>query len=195
MTWLRWLLCAAMAFFSGFLVSTTHAATWNWSLDGSGLAGTFETVQAYTGAGTYNYVLGSFAVTASAVPGLPTGGVSSGEYGESAFSTSPPYSFVFDGAQVTQWIKTGGNLADWWVFPVLPDSGFFNFIDFGWANGSIPSMGAYRTINAGTPGWNLTIAPVSAVPLPAALPLFATVLAGGGLIAWRRKRKAAKVAA
>jgi hypothetical protein len=31
----------------------------------------------------------------------------------------------------------------------------------------------------------------SPVPLPAALPLFATVLAGGGLIAWRRKRKAA----
>lgn len=29
------------------------------------------------------------------------------------------------------------------------------------------------------------------VPLPAALPLFATVLAGGGLVAWRRKRKAA----
>lgn len=32
-------------------------------------------------------------------------------------------------------------------------------------------------------------------PLPAALPLFATVLAGGGLLAWRRKRKAEKVAA
>jgi hypothetical protein len=32
---------------------------------------------------------------------------------------------------------------------------------------------------------------VSPVPLPAALPLFASVLAGGGLIAWRRKRKAA----
>ena len=30
---------------------------------------------------------------------------------------------------------------------------------------------------------------VSEVSLPAALPLFATVLAGGGLIAWRRKRK------
>ena len=36
---------------------------------------------------------------------------------------------------------------------------------------------------------------VSEVPIPAALPLFASVLAGGGLVAWRRKRKAAKVAA
>lgn len=36
---------------------------------------------------------------------------------------------------------------------------------------------------------------VNPVPLPVALPLFATVLAGGGLIGWRRKRKAARLAA
>ena len=38
-------------------------------------------------------------------------------------------------------------------------------------------------------------AAINPVPLPAALPLFATILAGGGLITWRRKRKAAKLAA
>jgi hypothetical protein len=42
------------------------------------------------------------------------------------------------------------------------------------------------TANAGT---------VSAVPLPAALPLFATGLGALGLLGWRRKRKAAALAA
>ncbi len=34
-------------------------------------------------------------------------------------------------------------------------------------------------------------APVAAIPLPAALPLFGTALAGMGFIGWRRRRKAA----
>jgi hypothetical protein len=34
---------------------------------------------------------------------------------------------------------------------------------------------------------------VNAVPVPAALPLFATILAGGGFVAWRRKRKAGQL--
>ena len=45
--------------------------------------------------------------------------------------------------------------------------------------------------------WSQPVTPFAAaseVPLPAALPLFATVVAAGGLLAWRRKRKTTKLA-
>jgi len=38
---------------------------------------------------------------------------------------------------------------------------------------------------------NQVIASVEATPIPAALPLFASVLGGMGLLGWRRKRKSA----
>jgi hypothetical protein len=51
----------------------------------------------------------------------------------------------------------------------------------------LTSMGDTTFCAASTGG---SCSPVSAVPLPAALPLFATGLAGLGLLGWRRKRKA-----
>lgn len=47
----------------------------------------------------------------------------------------------------------------------------------------------------GVMGLDANFVPVAETTLPAALPLFATILAGGGLIAWRRKRKTLKLAA
>jgi hypothetical protein len=56
--------------------------------------------------------------------------------------------------------------------------------------------GAFYTPLLGQPGFSSSdaityhfISDSSAVPLPAALPLFATGLAGLGLLGWRRKRK------
>lgn len=53
------------------------------------------------------------------------------------------------------------------------------------------SVGSHRPLDSAA---SLTLE-VSPVPLPAALPLFASILAGSGLIAWRRKRKPATLAA
>ena len=52
----------------------------------------------------------------------------------------------------------------------------------------------YQT-GADTGGLDIVVLNAVATPLPAALPLFGTILAGSGLVAWRRKRKAEKIAA
>ena len=74
----------------------------------------------------------------------------------------------------------------------------------GFAHISLASSGAaitaviLTTPNAGINGWDflvdtitITSTPTSVVPLPAALPLFATGLGALGLLGWRRKRKLA----
>ena len=65
-------------------------------------------------------------------------------------------------------------------------------------NGTIQFIGTYNSISWVNPvfeNWyGFTVGAPTPVPVPAALPLFATILAGGGLIAWRKKRKAAKAA-
>jgi hypothetical protein len=52
----------------------------------------------------------------------------------------------------------------------------------------------YSAIGTGA-GSSVTVTPVSATPLPAALPLFATGFGVMGLFGWRRKRKASEAIA
>ena len=69
--------------------------------------------------------------------------------------------------------------------------------EFAYLNGAFLLQWATPPGSANPPlgVWSQSpFAVASKVPLPAALPLFATVVAAGGLVAWRRKRKAAKLA-
>jgi hypothetical protein len=55
---------------------------------------------------------------------------------------------------------------------------------------TIAANGDYFYSATGSSGGSVSVTPVSATPLPAALPLFATGLGAMGLFGWRRKRKA-----
>jgi hypothetical protein len=69
--------------------------------------------------------------------------------------------------------------------------------DPGYSCGGNPAFYAsgYSLASYQSAAWFPTTASVSATPLPATLPLFATGLGGLGLLGWRRKRKAAALAA
>ena len=65
-------------------------------------------------------------------------------------------------------------------------SGFRIFEGGNCGNNFCPSQDAFGVLSP----TSVTVS-VSAVPIPAALPLFATGLVGLGLLGWRRKKKAA----
>lgn len=74
----------------------------------------------------------------------------------------------------------------------LPASGSFMLASIS-GIAPLASAGGWLTIALGSGSYALwDQVTVTQTPLPAALPLFATVLAGGGLIGWRRRRKVAQ---
>ena len=108
------------------------------------------------------------------------------------------------------WAVTLGS--EYWLVAVADP----NTADVIWNASAVPSSNpplafAYTSNGTGLTGWqtisavfpNVFVAGyvsetrdfVSETPLPAALPLFATGLGALGLLGWRRKRKAAALAA
>jgi hypothetical protein len=69
-----------------------------------------------------------------------------------------------------------------------------NFVLFVTATGSDTLTFGFRDDPAYIALDNIDVSAVAATPLPAALPLFATGLAGLGLLGWRRKRRAQAIA-
>jgi len=84
------------------------------------------------------------------------------------------------GASGTNYI--GSDLA---CFATTCGGTLFDLVTFTAASGTI---GSVRLSDSGAAAFEFGIAPV---PLPAALPLFATGLSALGLLGWRRRRKAA----
>ena len=94
--------------------------------------------------------------------------------------------FSFNVTQTNSAAKNGGAIASGLAiaFAKVSDSVFYVFLDDG-GNARDRDFDDMVVKIIDPPA-----EPVSAVPLPAALPLFATGLGALGLIGWRRKRKA-----
>ena len=101
------------------------------------------------------------------------------------WETVEPFSFYWDGNQVTQWLHSGENGFDWWTFQdtAKPTETY----DFGWDIGEIndPTKGSHWSSELGIDD-ALAIGDVTVSPIPEPSSLSLIVLASAGLYVLRR---------
>lgn len=125
----------------------------------------------------------AFAKTIAYACSSASGGNCNGSSGPS-FSVALPFTILSETPNILT--MTLQAVANTFVDPTAPDSSSAFIDPIITIDPSFARIDEFRlAFSAGVGN-----SPIE-TPLPAALPLFATVLAGGGLIAWRRKRRAA----
>jgi hypothetical protein len=163
--------------------ATTNASVvWDWSFNGE--SGQFITDGTDHSAGTYN--VADFVVLSSS-SGASIGSWSGGQYDDTEFSNGSPYWFVWDGAQVTELISSQSNWDSWFTFDDLGSN--ITYL-FGWETGNINTLthaSAYDiTVSCCSQASYVYSVTPSQVPVPAAVWLFGSALAGLG---WLRRKQ------
>jgi hypothetical protein len=120
----------------------------------------------------YGYQSGHFA----SLPGTPLN-----QYHSNGQQIEPGGIYAYGTVSSSGDTFGGPELFSVFVFQVDPSDYSFGYGGFYNANGG---LAAYFGFTVDT----VTVSQVGEAPIPAALPLFASVLLGGGALAWRRRR-------
>lgn len=113
--------------------------------------------------------------------------------GAGTFATGSYSSGVMLQEGMSYWVlATAPSPALRWEYRGFDPRSVENFYGTSFDLVDVVTSGTYFTSPGSISGFGLIVdvAAPDPVPLPAALPLFGTIIAAGGLVAWRRKRRA-----